>query len=190
MDKEILWDELKFEIGSIEGLNGKNKSILLGSGNKEGKILFIGEDTDLYISEDLKVANGSAGEFLLKLCDIVDIEPDDYYITTLTKSSYKYRELVEREQNQLRELLDMQIALINPKLIVAMGEDVGKVLLNREVNFLKERGKVQKWQGDIKLVLTYDADFAKKSRDDGGRKSKVALEFWNDLKTAKEEIKK
>ncbi|MGL6153622.1 MAG: uracil-DNA glycosylase family protein [Cetobacterium sp.] len=188
MDKDILWDELKFEIGTIEGLIDKSKNVLLGSGNQEGEILFIGDSNDLYVDERLKVNASSAGEFLIRLCDIVDITPDEYYITNLTKSNYKYRELMEKEQEILREYLDMQIALINPKLIIAMGEDVAEIILERKINFLKERGKIQEWKGNIKVLITYDADFAKKSRDNGGKKSKVALDFWNDLKIAKESI--
>jgi len=37
-------------------------------------------------------------------------------------------------------------------------------------------------------LATYDANFAKKSRDDGGKRSKVAVEFWGDLKTIKNAI--
>ncbi|MBD9121118.1 MAG: hypothetical protein EGQ04_03355, partial [Ruminococcaceae bacterium] len=34
-------------------------------------------------------------------------------------------------------------------------------------------GKVLDWKGDIKLLVTYDANFAKKSRDDGDYNSLV-----------------
>lgn len=188
MEKESLWEELRFEIASIESLKENREKILLGSGNREGSILFIGDDAELYISDDLKVAAGSSGEFLIKLCDIVDIMPDSYYVTTLSKTHYKYRELGEREKKELKEYLDMQIALINPKVIVALGQEVAELLLDREVKFLQERGEILNWRGNIELLITYDANFAKKSRDDGGKKSKVAVEFWNDLKTAKKAL--
>ena len=42
----------------------------------------------------------------------------------------------------------------------------------------------------IKLLLTYDVNFVKKSRNDSGKKSKVAIEFWSDLKLLKEEMSK
>lgn len=48
-----------------------------------------------------------------------------------------------------------------------------------------ERGEIKDWKGGIKVLITYDVNFAKKSRDSNGKKSKVALEFWNDLKTIK-----
>lgn len=188
MEKEELWEELRFEIGTMHKLNSlkDDEEILLGSGNKEGKVLFIGDDSGLYETADLKVAIGSSGEFLIKLCDIADISPDDYYITTLTKSPKKYRELFEDEQRKLKELLHMQIALIQPKIIVALGQDIGELLFEKEIDMKNFRGEVQTWRGGIKVIVTYDVNFTKKSRDSSGKKSKVALDFWNDLKMVKQ----
>lgn len=187
MKKDELWEELRFEIGSMKRMNSskEDEEILLGSGNKEGRVLFIGDDSELYETSDLKVAIGSSGEFLIKLCDIAEITPEDYYITTLTKNKEKYRDIFEDEQRKLKDLLDMQIALIQPEIIVALGQDVGELLLEKEIDMRKERGEVKTWRGGIKLIITYDVNFTKKSRDNSGKKSKVALDFWNDLKSVR-----
>lgn len=182
---EKLLEELKFEIGTTDVLKDSNEKIVLGTGNFYGKVLFVGDDSNLYIDENLKVRPGSSGEFLIKLCDIVGLLPEDYYITTLTKSEKNYRELEERDKRDLKEYLMMQISLMNPEVIVALGQDVAELLLEREFKFLQEKGKILEWRGNIKLLATYDANFAKKSRDDGGKRSKVAVEFWGDLKTIK-----
>ncbi len=188
MEKEELWEELRFEIGTMHRLNSlkEDEEILLGSGNKNARVLFIGDDAELYETADLKVAVGSSGEFLIKLCDIADITPEDYYITTLTKNKMKYRELFEDEQRKMKDLLDMQIALIQPEIIVALGQDIGELLFEKEVNMGEIRGEVQNWRGNIKVIVTYDVNFTKKSRDSSGKKSKVALDFWNDLKAVKQ----
>lgn len=185
---EKLLEELKFEIGTTDVLKDSNEKIVLGTGNFYGKVLFVGDDSNLYIDENLKVRPGSSGEFLIKLCDIVGLLPEDYYITTLTKSEKNYRELEERDKRDLKEYLMMQISLMNPEIIVALGQDVAELLLEREFKFLQEKGKILEWRGNIKLLATYDANFAKKSRDDGGKRSKVAVEFWGDLKTIKNAI--
>lgn len=185
---EKLLEELKFEIGTTDVLKDSNEKIVLGTGNFYGKVLFVGDDSNLYIDENIKVRPGSSGEFLIKLCDIVGLLPEDYYITTLTKSEKNYRELEERDKRDLKEYLMMQISLMNPEVIVALGQDVAELLLEREFKFLQEKGKILEWRGNIKLLATYDANFAKKSRDDGGKRSKVAVEFWGDLKTIKNAI--
>lgn len=187
MEKDELWEELRFEIETMNRLNSskEGEEILLGSGNREGKILFIGDDAELYETNDLKVAVGSSGEFLIKLCDLAEITPEDYYITTLTKNKIKYRETFDDEKRKLKDLLYMQIALIQPKIIAALGQDVGELLLEKEIDMSRERGEVKTWSGGIKLIVTYDVNFAKKSRDNSGKKSKVAIDFWNDLKSIK-----
>lgn len=187
MEKEELWEELKFEATVMQrpGSIKEGEEILVGSGNKKAKIFFIGDDSELYETSDLKVAVGSSGEFLIKLCDIVDILPEDYYITTLTKNKLKYRELFKEEQRKIKDVLDMQIALVQPEIIVALGQDAGEVIFEKEIDMNSERGEIKDWKGGIKVLITYDVNFAKKSRDSNGKKSKVALEFWNDLKTIK-----
>lgn len=186
------WEEIKFEVGILGKTYGDiaERKVLVGSGNREGKILFIGDDPDLYQNEDLKVAPSSSGEFLIKLCDIEGIEPENYYITTLAKRDCKFSEFMDEEKEQLKELLNMQIALIKPKIIVALGAEVAENLLGRDVKLGEERGKVLEWIGGIKLFITYDVNFVKKSRNEDGKKSKAALEFWNDLKTLKQELNK
>lgn len=185
---EKLLEELKFEIGSINSLRDNDEKIILGTGNFGGDILFIGDDSNLYEGENYKVKPGTSGEFLIKLCDILELLPEDYYITTLTKSDKKYRELEERDKELLKEYLYMQISLMNPKIIVALGQEVAELLEEREIKFLQEKGKIKKWRGEINLLITYDANFVKKSRDAQGKKSEVAIEFWGDLKAIKNSI--
>lgn len=186
------WEELKFEVGSLGKTYGDavERKLLIGSGNREAKLLFIGDDPELYQNEELKVAPSSSGEFLIKLCDIEGILPDEYYITTLAKKDCKFLEYMSEEREQLKELLHMQIALIKPKIVVALGSEAGEVLLGRDVKIGEERGKFIEWVGGIKLLLTYDVNFVKRSRNEDGKKSRAALEFWNDLKLLKQEMDK
>lgn len=183
MTPDSLWEELIFEMGTIVNSgNNQSKKFIIGSGNRKAPILFIGDDSNLFINENLSVQPGSSGEFLVKLCDTSEIYPDLYYITTLTKTELKFREYFEKDQVALKDLLDMQIALINPKIIVALGDRVAEILLNREVNFQNERGEVLDFAGNMKLLITFEPSFAKQSRENLGKKSQVAIDFWNDLK--------
>lgn len=191
MDKlDSFWEELKFEVGTI-GINTlTSDEVLIGSGKKGAKIMFIADDPKLYQNEDLKVEPNSSGEFLIKLCDIEGITPESYYLTTLAKRNCKFNAYMPEEQEKLYEILKMQIAMAKPKIIVGLGGNVAELLLGRDVKIQDERGKVISWLGGIKLIFTYDVNFVKKSRNEMGKKSRVAIEFWNDLKFIKSELNK
>lgn len=185
-----LWEELKFEVGTIgnELIPKDKRTVLIGMGNRQAPILFIGNDSNLYIDEDYKVLPNSTGEFLLKLLDIVEINPDDFYITTLSKREAKFKYFDGENGSKLIDLIFMQIALINPKIIVFLGKEAAQNVLGREVNFDEERGQFQKWRGNIEILLTYEVETVVKSRNMEGKKSVVAINFWNDIKELKKEL--
>lgn len=186
-----LWEELKFDLGGMKlpRLDGaKDKKILLGGGNIKGEILFIGDDPDLFEDEKMRVLPGTSGEFFIKLCDLADLSPEKYYITNLSKCALRWRELSDDERVTMKEYLDMQIALIKPKIIVAMGPEVISVLLKEDAKIDSVRGKVYNWEGDIKMVPTYDPGYVKRIRGADGKKARPAVEFWNDLKMIKSEL--
>lgn len=186
------WEDLIFELDSIKNpiITNSEDELLIGASNRNGRILFIGDDPELYENEDLKVTPGSSGEFLIKLCDIEEIKPDEYYITTLTKRNCKYRDFLSNEQAKLKELLDMQIALIKPQIVVALGSEVANILSEKDIDFNKTKSNFNTWIGDTKIFVTYDVNFVKKSRNDSGKKSKVAMEFLKDIRLLKLELDK
>ncbi|MBQ3437430.1 MAG: uracil-DNA glycosylase family protein [Fusobacterium sp.] len=183
-----LWEELKFEVGTIgnELIPKDKREVLIGMGDRKAPILFIGNDTDLYLAEDYKVSPNSSGEFFLKLLDIVEILPEMYYVTTLSKREVKFKVFInDEDKNKLLDLLFMQIALINPKIIVFLGKDTAQIVLKREVNFEEERGKFFNWRGDIETLVTYDVETVIRARNDEGKKSTIATNFWSDIKNIK-----
>ncbi len=191
MEIKELWEELKFDLGGmkIPRLDGvKDKKILLGGGNINGEILFIGDDPDLFEDEDMRVLPGTSGEFFMKLCDLADLSPEKYYITNLSKCSLRWKDLSEEEKETMKEYLDMQIALIKPKIIVALGTEVINTLLKEEAKISSVRGKVYNWEGDIKMVPTYAPSYVKRVRGVDGKRARPAVEFWNDLKMIKSEL--
>ncbi|MGL4393113.1 MAG: uracil-DNA glycosylase family protein [Fusobacteriaceae bacterium] len=184
MNVDALWEELIFEVGAL-GPSGKNGHVLIGCGNRHGDILFVGDDSNLYADEAMIYTQGSSGEFLIKLCEAAGLSAEDYYITTLTKSNLPFKDYFDNDRDSLVELLNMQIALINPKIVVALGQDVASILLGREINLNKEKIDIQNWVGDVKFLATYEPAFVKKIRDTSGKKDKVPVDFWNSLKLLK-----
>lgn len=185
MDIESLWDEMVFEVGVI-GKHMKDKKTLIGAGNHfTADIVFVGDETEIFLDEEFRTREGSSGEFLKKLLEVLELEIEDYYITTLSKSNYRFLTYSEEDQELLLDYLKMQISIIKPKIIVAFGGDVGSYILGRDINFSQEKGRILDLAGEMKLITTYAPGFALKSRNEAGKNSQVAKEFWNDLKLAK-----
>ena len=185
MDIESLWEEMVFEVGTI-GKHLKDKKTLIGAGNHfTSDLVFVGDESELFMDEEFRTREGSSGEFLKKLLDLLELEQEDYYLTTLSKSNYKFLTFSEEDQELLLDYLKMQISIIKPKIIVAFGGDVGSYILGRDLNFFFFLGKLLNLAGDMKLIVTYAPGFALKSRNEAGKNSQVAKEFWNDLKLAK-----
>lgn len=183
-----LWEEMKFEVGiiGIDLIPKDKREVLIGMGNRAASILFIANDPDLYLAEDYKVAINSSGEFLLKLLDIVEITPDMYYVTTLAKREVKFKQFInEEDRRKLLDILFMQIALVEPKIIVFLGNDTAQTVLRKEINFDKERGEFFSWKGEIDVLITYNIETVIKARNDEGKKATIATNFWNDIKSIK-----
>ena len=185
-----LWEDLKFEAGSIgnELLPKDRQEVYIGMGDRNADVLFIGNDPKLYLAEDYKVETQSSGAFFIKLLDVAQILPETYYITTLSKREIKIKNFNEEERKKLLDLLFMQIALISPKIFVFLGKEVAQLIENKEIDFDTERGKFKKWRGDIETYLTYDVETVIKARNDSGKKAVVALNFFNDIKNVKERL--
>ena len=182
-----LWEELKFEVGSIgnELLPADKREVLIGMGDRNADILFVGNDPKLYENENYKVESKSSGEFFLKLLDIAEYQPSSYYVTTLARREVRFKNFSPEDKEKLLDLLYMQIALIKPKIIVFLGKEAAQSILKREINFDEERGAFVRWRGEIDSYLTYEIETVITARNDGGKKSAIATNFWNDVKNIK-----
>jgi len=62
-----LWEDLKFEAGSIgnELLPKDRQEVYIGMGDRNADVLFIGNDPKLYLAEDYKVETQNSEEFEL-----------------------------------------------------------------------------------------------------------------------------
>lgn len=185
-----LWEDLKFEVGNIgnELLPKDRQDVYIGMGDRNANILFVGNDPKLYLAEDYKVEPQSSGAFLIRLLDVAEFLPETYYVTTITKREIKIKNFGDEEKKKLLDLLLMQIGLISPKIIIFLGKEVAQLIKNEEINFDDDRGKFKKWRGSIETYLTYEVETVIKARNDNGKRSSIATNFWNDIRNIKERL--
>src|SRR6266699_4678304 len=86
------------------------------------------------------------------------------------------------EVEACRPYLDRQIALIRPKLIIALGKSAATTLLNVDATIASMRGRIHRYQG-VPLIVTYHPAYLLRNLPD---KAKA----WEDLCLARATLRR
>ena len=177
------WEEL--EKGIIEcskcSLCSRRNRIVLGEGNKNADIMFIGEGPGA--DEDIQGRPfiGKAGQLMNKAFEGLGIERESVYIANIVKCRPPQNRVPDRiEANACMDYLRSQVILIKPKIIVLLGSTALKNILGQEHSITKERGKWIENKGIWYMPTFHPAALL---RDDNKK-----IDFWRDLKQVKQKL--
>lgn len=123
------------------GLAGTRTNVVVGTGNRQAEVLFIGEGPGE--QEDLRGMPfvGRAGQLLDKMLAAVDLDRTKIYIANIVKCRPpKNRDPLPEEQDACIEWLRNQTKLINPKIIVCLGRIAGMKIIKPDLKITKEHG--------------------------------------------------
>lgn len=96
--------------------------LVMGKGNPQADIVFIGEAPGRKEDEQGVPFIGSAGKILTASLETIGLTRDDVYITNIVKyRPPKNRDPSEEEKAAFWPYLERELAIIQPKLIVALG---------------------------------------------------------------------
>ncbi len=107
-------------------------NVVIGEGNKNAKIMFIGEAPGR--EEDLtgRPFVGRAGKFLDEILEYIGIKRENVYITSILKCRPPNNRNPKKEEiNACSPYLEEQIAIIKPKIIVTLGNFSTKYFFNK-----------------------------------------------------------
>lgn len=150
-------------------------NVVIGTGNKNARIMFIGEGPGA--DEDLQGIPfvGKAGKLMNKAFEGIGIKREEVYIANIVKCRPPNNRNPEYEEAEAcREYLESQINLVKPEIIVLLGSVALKNILGKEYGITASRGKVFEKAG-IKYIPTFHP--AALLRDETKK-----IDFWNDLK--------
>src|SRR3989338_4915682 len=103
------------------GLAEKSNPVL-GEGNPNAEIMFIGEAPGQREDEMGRPFVGPAGKFLDELLESIGLKREDVYISNVVKyRPPNNRDPSDEEKEQCKPWLMLEIALIKPKIIVPLG---------------------------------------------------------------------
>jgi uracil-DNA glycosylase len=152
----------------------RNKSVP-GVGDIHAQWLFIGEAPGAEEDARGEPFVGQAGRLLDSMLAALGMRRgENVYIANVLKCRPPGNRAPEpTEAEACRPYLDRQIALIAPRIIVALGKSAATTLLNVDATIASLRGRVHRYQG-VPLVVTYHPAYLLRNLPD---KAKA----WEDL---------
>ena len=128
---------------------------VLGTGDPEADLMIVGEAPGADEDRTGEPFVGRAGQLLNKILEAVLFQREEVYITNILKSRPpNNRDPLPEEVEAHLPILHKQIALVRPKMILAVGKSAGNGLLGKKSSLASLRGKFNDYYG-IPLMVTY-----------------------------------
>ncbi|MBL8447675.1 MAG: uracil-DNA glycosylase [Zoogloeaceae bacterium] len=152
------WPELLAEIAACRAckLGEHRKQAVPGVGDRQADWLFVGEGPGAEEDERGEPFVGQAGRLLDNMLAAIGLaRGQDVYIANAVKCRPPHNRTPEADEIiACRGFLDRQIAMIAPRLIVALGRPAAQSLLDREVKIAGSRGRIFQ-RGEVPVIITY-----------------------------------
>jgi uracil-DNA glycosylase len=156
---DLDWETLPNQIAQCTAciLHQNRTQTVVGVGNRHADLIFIGEAPGAEEDAQGEPFVGRAGQLLTAMLYAIDLKREEVYIANVVKCRPPGNR--DPEPNELAccdAFLQRQIALIQPKLIVAVGRIAAHHLLATETSVGKLRGQCfQYGEHKIPLIVTY-----------------------------------
>jgi len=157
------------------------KQIVFGVGNPKAELMFIGEAPGADEDQQGEPFVGRAGQLLNNMIKAMGLRREDVYIANIIKCRPPGNRTPEHDECEpCSPFLMRQIAVIKPKVIVALGAVAAKTLLAINAPMSELRGHWYDFRG-TRLAVTYHPAFL--LRDPRQKK-----EAWKDLQMVMKEL--
>jgi DNA polymerase len=129
--------------------------VVFGAGNPAADLMFIGEGPGAEEDRQGLPFVGAAGELLTRIIQAIEMSRDEVYIANVVKCRPPgNRDPQPDEVAACRGYLERQIALVRPKVIVALGRIAAQTLLGNDMPIGRMRGRWFRVQ-DVPTMVTY-----------------------------------
>jgi len=177
VDRKTNLDDFKNQINNCQNckLSLNRKNIVFGIGNPDADLVFIGmapNENEELIGEPIV---GAVGELFDNILKAINLDRKNIYILNILKCKPPNNINIQQDEiDQCIPHLDTQLNLINPKLIIVLGEIAGQKLLHIDLPLNEMRKNTYQYNG-IELMITYHPDALIKN-------SNLKRPAWEDFK--------
>jgi uracil-DNA glycosylase family 4 len=159
---------------------------VFGVGNPDADLLFIGEAPGFHEDKQGEPFVGAAGQLLTTmLTEVVGVGRGDVYICNILKCRPPgNRDPHEDEIESCTPWLIEQVSLIQPRVIVTLGNFATKFVLNTQQGITRMRGSAYPWHGRTVIPTFHPAAILR----GGGEGSRQFADFRSDFELIRDTL--
>jgi uracil-DNA glycosylase len=129
-------------------LSAGRTQVVFGDGDPAADLMFIGEGPGFHEDKQGVPFVGAAGQLLNRLLGEIELDRSRVYIANVLKCRPPgNRDPLPDEIEACRPFLQRQVELIDPRVIVTLGNFATRVILDRPVAISRVRGQKHVWEG-------------------------------------------
>lgn len=149
-------------------LHASRTQTVFGVGNTSAKLMVIGEAPGFHEDQQGKPFVGRAGQLLTAMLNAIGFAREDVYIANILKCRPpENRDPTPDEVASCTPFLNQQIALIQPRLLLAVGRVAAHYLLDTKSSLESMRGRLHALkQTTVPLIVTYHPAYLLRSPSD------------------------
>lgn len=153
----------------------------MGRGNRHADIMFVGEGPGQQEDIQGEPFVGAAGRLLNTALTALRFPKDSYYITNIVKCRPENnREPLPQEIATCIQWLRAETRLVQPKIVVCLGNIALKTLIDKDASITRQRGRWHNKKGILFTATYHPAALL--------RRSDYKDDFWRDLVAVKERL--
>jgi len=141
-------------------LSKSRQKVVFGEGNFNANVMFVGDTPSSSDDSIGKIFTGRSGEMLTKMIEnVLQLHRKDVYLTNVLKCrSLDQQSISPTHAHTCHPYLLKEISLVQPKVIIALGDIAYYYLTGDNTEFANIRGTVQKQDG-YTIVPTYHPSY-------------------------------
>ena len=139
-------------------LHQSRTQVVFGQGDPHADLMFVGEAPGFHEDRQGIPFVGPSGQLLNRLLEGIGLRREDVYICNVVKSRPpQNRDPQPDEIAACRPWLDAQIRLVDPRVVVTLGNFAAKTLLETTTGITRLRGQTYPFQGRVLLPTFHPA---------------------------------
>ncbi|HEX3201963.1 MAG TPA: uracil-DNA glycosylase [Actinomycetes bacterium] len=139
-------------------LHQSRTQVVFGQGDPHADLMFVGEAPGFHEDRQGVPFVGPSGQLLNRLLEGIGLRREDVYVCNVVKSRPpQNRDPLPDEIAACRLWLDAQVRLVDPKVVVTLGNFAAKTLLETTTGITRLRGRAHPFQGRVLLPTFHPA---------------------------------